>query len=89
MSAATRLADAQLLVAREYGFACWRQLKAAVDLRERDAVFAAARNGDLAGVRSRRSSTDRARWSQRGARRARQARATASRIASSSIPCSR
>ena len=49
--AAVRLADAQRLVAREYGFASWRQLKAAVDRQERDRVFEAARAGDLDAVR--------------------------------------
>jgi len=46
-----RLSDAQLLVAREYGFPSWRRLKAAVDERERDRVFTAAREGDLDTVR--------------------------------------
>ena len=46
-----RLSDAQLLVARAYGFPSWRRLKAAVDDRERDRVFAAAREGDLDVVR--------------------------------------
>ena len=49
--AVARLSDAQLLVAREYGFPSWRRLKAAVDDRERDRVFAAARDGDLHAVR--------------------------------------
>ena len=49
--AALKLADAQLLIAREYGFASWRQLKAAVDDRDRDRVFTAARDGDLSTVR--------------------------------------
>jgi ankyrin repeat protein len=49
--AGARLSDAQLLVAREYGFPSWRRLKAAVDDRERDRVFAAARDGDLPAVR--------------------------------------
>jgi len=46
-----RLSNAQLLVAREYGFPSWRRLKAAVDERERDRVFTAAREGDLDAVR--------------------------------------
>lgn len=46
-----RLSDAQLLVARQYGFPSWRRLKAAVDDRERSRVFAAAREGDVAAVR--------------------------------------
>ena len=49
--AAVRLADAQRLVARDYGFASWRQLKAAVDREERERVFEAARAGDLEIVR--------------------------------------
>jgi ankyrin repeat protein len=48
---AARLADAQLLIAREYGFASWRQLKAAIDHEERARVFAAARAGDLDTLR--------------------------------------
>ena len=47
-----RLTDAQLLVAREYGFPSWRQLKATVDDRQRERVFQAARVGDLETVRS-------------------------------------
>jgi ankyrin repeat protein len=46
-----RLSDAQLLVARQYGFPSWRRLKTAVDDRERERVFAAAREGDVAAVR--------------------------------------
>jgi len=49
--AATRLTDAQLLIAREYGFASWRRLKAAVDDRDRERVFIAARDGDVEAVR--------------------------------------
>ena len=49
--AATRLTDAQLLIAREYGFASWRQLKAAVDDRDRERVFIAVRAGDVETVR--------------------------------------
>src|SRR5436190_24062653 len=40
-SATLRLSDAQLVVAREYGFVCWPKLKAAVDgmhLDQRDPV---------------------------------------------------
>lgn len=48
---AARLSDAQLLVARDYGFASWRQLKAAVDVGDRRRVFQAARDGDLDAVR--------------------------------------
>jgi ankyrin repeat protein len=46
-----RLADAQLAVARDYGFASWRQLKAHVDETVRKRVFAAARAGDIDSVR--------------------------------------
>jgi|HubBroStandDraft_6_1064221.scaffolds.fasta_scaffold38767_2 ankyrin repeat protein len=46
-----RLADAQLAVARDYGFASWRQLKAHVDVTIRKRVFAAARAGDVDTVR--------------------------------------
>jgi len=49
--AAVRLADAQRLVAREYGFTSWRQLKAALDRQARDRVFEAARTGDVDIVR--------------------------------------
>lgn len=49
--AAAKLADAQLLIAREYGFASWRTLKAAVDNSVRERAFAAARDGDLDTVR--------------------------------------
>src|SRR5262249_18440096 len=48
---AARLTDVQLLIARQYGFASWRQLKAAVDERTRQRVFTAAREGDLDTVR--------------------------------------
>jgi ankyrin repeat protein len=44
---AAQLADAQRLVARDYGFASWRALKAAVDAAERERVFAAAAAGDV------------------------------------------
>jgi ankyrin repeat protein len=46
-----RLSDAQLLVARAYGFASWRQLKASVDERTRRRIFEAARIGDVDTVR--------------------------------------
>src|SRR5437867_2838198 len=46
-----RLSDAQLQVARAYGFASWRQLKAHVDERSRQRVFEAARVGDVQAVR--------------------------------------
>lgn len=49
--AAAQLADAQRLVAREYGFASWRALKAAVDAAARDRVFTAAGAGDVEAVR--------------------------------------
>jgi len=48
---AARLTDAQLAIAREYGFASWRQLKATVDARDRERAFAAAYAGDLDTVR--------------------------------------
>ena len=53
---ATRLAAAQLLVARDYGFASWRQLKAhlerdSADRPLRAKVFAAAASGDVDTVR--------------------------------------
>jgi len=47
----TRLAAAQLAIAREYGFASWRRLKAAVDEQDRERVFAAARAGDVDTIR--------------------------------------
>jgi ankyrin repeat protein len=46
-----QLADAQRLVARDYGFPSWRALKAAVDAAERERVFAAASAGDVEAVR--------------------------------------
>jgi ankyrin repeat protein len=51
-----QLAIAQLAVARDYGFASWRQLKAHVDgmapaKTDRKAVFDAARTGDIETVR--------------------------------------
>jgi ankyrin repeat protein len=46
-----RLADAQLRVARDYGFASWRQLKVVVDDQARARVFEAAGRGDLPAVR--------------------------------------
>ncbi len=48
---AAQLADAQRLVAREYGFPSWRALKAAVDSAERTRLFAAAEAGDIQTVR--------------------------------------
>ena len=48
---AARLADAQLAVAREYGFPSWRALKAHVDgLTVDGQMFEAARSGDLAAL---------------------------------------
>jgi ankyrin repeat protein len=54
---ATKLAEAQLVVARDYGFASWRQLKAHVETASadrplREKVFAAAQAGDVETVRS-------------------------------------
>ena len=51
-----KLAAVQLVLAREYGFTSWRQLKAHVDRndparRERKRVFDAARAGDVETVR--------------------------------------
>jgi ankyrin repeat protein len=46
-----QLTEAQHAVAREYGFASWRALKAHVDEVTRKLVFAAARAGDVATVR--------------------------------------
>jgi len=46
-----RLTEAQLAVARDYGFASWRALKAHVDEISRKRVFAAARAGDIVTVR--------------------------------------
>ena len=51
-----QLAATQLALAREYGFASWRQLKAHVDTLdpahlERKRVFDAARAGDVDAVR--------------------------------------
>jgi ankyrin repeat protein len=46
-----QLTEAQLAVARDYGFASWRALKAHVDEVTRKRVFAAARAGDVATVR--------------------------------------
>jgi ankyrin repeat protein len=52
-----KLAQAQLAVARDYGFASWRQLKthveaASADRPLREQVFAAAEAGDTAAVRA-------------------------------------
>jgi len=47
---AARLAEAQLAVARDYGFASWRRLKAALDEQTRERAFAAAQTGDVAEV---------------------------------------
>src|SRR5262245_7543660 len=51
-----RLHQAQLAVARDHGFACWRALKAHIDAisparPEAARVFAAARAGDAEAVR--------------------------------------
>jgi ankyrin repeat protein len=46
-----QLTEAQLAVARDYGFASWRALKAHVDDVTRKRVFAAARAGDIETVR--------------------------------------
>ena len=52
----SRLHQAQLATARDYGFASWRALKAHIDAtnqrhRDRDQVFRAARAGDVETVR--------------------------------------
>src|SRR5436305_1680611 len=47
----TQLTEAQLAVARDYGFASWRALKTHVDEVTRKRVFAAARAGDVETVR--------------------------------------
>jgi len=46
-----QLTEAQLAVARDYGFASWRALKTHVDEITRTRVFAAARAGDVETVR--------------------------------------
>src|SRR5262245_60446435 len=46
-----RLADAQLAVARDYGFPSWRRLKATLDEETRERAFAAAYAGDAAAIR--------------------------------------
>src|SRR5215216_6560223 len=51
-----KLTAAQLALAREYGFASWRRLKAHVDAvdsvhQQRNRVFAATRAGDIDTVR--------------------------------------
>src|SRR5262245_14085279 len=46
-----QLTEAQLAVARDYGFASWRALKVHVDEVTRKRVFAAARAGDVETVR--------------------------------------
>src|SRR4051794_31451636 len=46
-----QLTEVQLAVARDYGFASWRALKAHVDEVTRKRVFAAARAGDVEAVR--------------------------------------
>jgi ankyrin repeat protein len=52
-NAAAKLADAQLDLARQYGFASWRALKAHVDsLSVEGRLFAAARDGDVTVLRS-------------------------------------
>lgn len=46
-----QLTEAQLALARDYGFASWRALKAHVDAITRNRVFTAARAGDVETVR--------------------------------------
>jgi ankyrin repeat protein len=50
-SPAARLHQAQYDIAKDYGFASWRQLKAHIDQSNRKPVFEAARQGDLETVR--------------------------------------
>ena len=53
-NADARLSDAQLAIAREYGFASWRALKKEVDRRSNpalDAFLAACETGDVAVIR--------------------------------------
>ena len=49
----SKLADAQLAVAREHGFASWRKLRAAIETTNSDgqSIFAAAERGDLDTLR--------------------------------------
>lgn len=48
-----QLADAQLAVAREYGFASWRALKAHVDSRSvKGQLLGAAKAGDISALRN-------------------------------------
>lgn len=50
-----KLADAQLKVARDYGFASWRALKAEIDRRRAPTVtafFAACKEGDVTALRA-------------------------------------
>src|SRR5262245_20412517 len=46
-----RLADAQLAVARDYGFSSWRRLKTTLDAQTRERAFAATYAGDVGEVR--------------------------------------
>ncbi len=53
--ASATLADAQLAIAREHGFASWRAMKAEIDRRRAgrtEAFFAAVRARDLAAIRA-------------------------------------
>src|SRR3954464_1909740 len=50
-SPAARLHQAQFDIAKDYGFASWRELKAHIDQGDRKPVFEAARQGDLETVR--------------------------------------
>lgn len=51
VNAAATLADAQLAVAREHGFASWRELKRGIDLQALPRLFAAIRARDHDAVR--------------------------------------
>jgi ankyrin repeat protein len=48
---AAKLHQAQHEIAKEYGFASWRRLKAHIDQNDRKPIFEAARRGDLETVR--------------------------------------
>jgi hypothetical protein len=53
-NAAAKLTDAQLLIAREYGFPSWRALKAEIDGRAGTTVtefFRACQRGDIVAIR--------------------------------------
>src|SRR5580704_193708 len=51
-SPAFKLHDAQLIIAREYGFESWAKLRQAVDLDTLRSLAKAVRHGDVSSVRS-------------------------------------